>query len=123
MEELPDAVSAMDWPGVVVAVAGVTDGPADPDTAVPVPVNAITCGDPVPLSVIVSVADSTLVVDGVNVIATVQLAVAASVVPQLLPSVKSAAFVPLRVIPLILNGPAPVFDKTTGCAGLVVAMV
>src|SRR4051812_34918412 len=88
---------------------------------VPVPVNATAC-DPGPASsAIVRVAVSVPVADGVNVTATEQLAVAASVwgaSGQLVVPTKSSALAPLVAMPLIVSGALPEFVTVTLCAGL-----
>lgn len=117
------AVSVTGVASRATGAAGVITGPVDAPAAVPVPDKLIVCGDPAPLSVMVKVADSAAVVDGVNVIAMVQLAPTAKLVPQLFPWIKSAAFVPLKLTPAIVREPVPVFESTTGCAGLVVETV
>jgi hypothetical protein len=117
------AVSVSGVARLATGEAGVITGPVDAPAAVPVPDKLIVCGDPVPLSVMVKVLDSAAVVDGVKVIAMVQLVPTARLVPQLFPCVKSAAFVPLKLMPLIVRGPVPVFVRMTGCAGVVVETV
>jgi hypothetical protein len=88
---------------------------------VPLPVSATAC-DPDPASsAIVRVAVRVPVADGVNVTATVQLAVAASVwgaSGQLVVPTKSAALAPLVAMPLIVSGALPEFVTVTVCTGL-----
>src|SRR5437763_1300039 len=87
----------------------------------PVPDKLTVCGDPVPLSVTVIVADSLAVEEGVNAIAIVQLEPIGTAEAQLLLCVKSAAFVPLSVTPETVRGAVPVLEMRIGCAGLVTA--
>lgn len=87
----------------------------------PVPARFSVCGLPAALSVIVSTADKLPPVVGVNVIGILQLASAARLFPQLLlPAVKSAAFVPLIEIEVILTAAVPVFVTVTGSGVLTV---
>jgi len=55
---------------------------------------------------------------GVNVTLIAQFAPTASEVPQPLVCAKFLGFVPLKLIPLIVNGVVPVFVKVTVCAAL-----
>jgi hypothetical protein len=59
---------------------------------------------------------------GVNVIDRVQLALTASVAPQLLVSAKTEGFVPVSVMLVMLRGAVPGFERATVCAVLVVPL-
>jgi hypothetical protein len=88
--------------------AGVSDttGAA---AAVPVPLSAIVCGDPVALSTTDTVALKLAAEAGVNVTEMEQLALAASELPQVLVCAKSAAPVPPSVMLVMLRAALPVF--------------
>ena len=84
------------------------------------------CGLPVALSAIASVADSAAVIEGLNVMLTVQLDPAGTLPPALhvlvLTIVKSAAFAPVMVMPLalIFSAALPVFASVSVIGPLVV---
>ena len=69
------------------------------------------------------VALSAAASDGLKLAEIVQLAPAATLLPQLLDTAKSAALEPLVVIPEIDSAAVPVFDNVTVCAALVCPMV
>jgi hypothetical protein len=77
------------------------------------------CGLPLALSVILSEAMRRPVAVGVNVTLTVQLAPAATVLAQVLVSVKSPEFVPPMTMLEMLREALPVFESVTPCAVLV----
>ena len=79
--------------------------------AVPVPVKLTLCVLPATLlllSVMVTCADSALVVEGVKVTLIVQLLFAATELPQVLVGIKSGEFVPIVPIPVIAKLTLPV---------------
>ena len=76
-------------------------------TSVPVPVRETVCGLPGALSVIERLAVRVLMPLGVNVTFIVQLAPAATELPQLLVSAKSPEFVPVKLILVILSAIVP----------------
>jgi len=73
---------------------------------VPVPANGTYSGLP-PLSLIETLAVREPVEDGVNVTPIKQLSPPAKLVPQLLTSAKSPAFVPAIVTPVMLTATLP----------------
>ena len=87
---------------------------------VPVPANGTCCGLPPPLSLIETLAVREPVVDGVNVTPIKQLAPPGKLVPQLLTSAKSPAFVPVIVIPEMLTVTLPLLLTVTFFCRLVV---
>ena len=92
-------------------------------SGVPVPPSAMLCGEPVALSVTVSVALKLAAEAGVNVTEIVQLAPAASEAPQVLVWAKSATFVPETAMPVIAKAALPVLVSVALCAALVVPVV
>ena len=84
--------------------------------AVPVPVSADVCGEPLALSAIVSVPVRVPVAVGVKVTEIVHFAPAATLAPQVLDSAKS----PDAAMEAMLNAAWPELVKVTVCAGLVV---
>ena len=84
--------------------------------AVPAPVSETLCGLFEALSVIVSVPVRKPLAVGAKVTLTVQLELAATLVPQLLLCAKS----PLACMPLTEMEAPPGFDSVTGCDVLVV---
>lgn len=87
----------------------------------PVPVSATVWGELVALSTTVRVAVSVPATDGVKVMERVQVAPAATLLPQVLVWLKVAAFVPLRLMELMASVAEPVLVSVTVCAGLVLA--
>ena len=85
------------------------------EKSAPVPVNATVCGLPDASSLIVSVPVIVPDAFGVNVTLIVQLALAATEVPQLLVSAKLV----LTAIPVIFKVESPGLDRVTLCAALV----
>src|SRR5690242_8848745 len=83
----------------------------------PLPVRLIFCGLPAALSATEMTAVRVPSAVGLNVTVTKQLAPAASDVPQLLITAKSAGFVPPSVTATVKTDP-PVFDSNTLCGGL-----
>ena len=80
---------------------------------IPVPVRLTCCGLPPALSVIFRVAERLPLAVGVKVTVNVQLAPAATEVPQLLVCVKSPGFCPVIPTPAMDNGEVPVFVSVT----------
>ena len=87
----------------------------------PVPDSEIFCGLPPPLSVIETAAVLAPVAVGVKVTLMVQLAPAATLVPQVLVWAKSLTLVPEIVTPIILRDVVPTLVRVTVCIGEVVA--
>jgi len=86
-------------------------GASDTSGAVPVPVRLTVCvlfAVALLLSVIVKVAPRVLIPEGVKVTLMVQLAPAATDVPQVLLSAKSLPLVPLTAMPLMESAAEPV---------------
>jgi hypothetical protein len=86
----------------------------------PVPVRLTLCGLPLALSVTVSDAVRVPDADGVNVTLIVQLAPAATLLPQLLVWAKSPEFVPLMPMFEMSNVAFPVLERVTFWGVLVV---
>ena len=84
------------------------------------PVKATVCGLPLALSVMLTDAVRVPAAVGANLTLIVQLAAAATLLPQLFVCEKSPAFVPLRAMLVILNAPVPESVRVTDCAALVV---
>jgi hypothetical protein len=89
-------------------------------TPVPVPVRATTCGLPGALSLTDNEAVRAPVAVGRKVTLNVQFAPAAKVAPQVVVRAKSAAFVPVIDVLVMVILPFPVLDKVTVLALLVV---
>ena len=88
---------------------------------VPDPLIATVCGLPPPVSFTFRVALREPAVAGLKVNVTLQLADGPSVEPHLFEvMLKSVAFVPDFVMPLMVTELLPVFVTVTVCAGLVV---
>jgi hypothetical protein len=105
------------WPNERLDGESVTVG------ATPVPVRLTLCGLPLALSVTVSDAVRVPDADGVNVTLIVQLAPAATLLPQLLVWAKSPEFVPLTPMLEMLKVAFPVLETVTVCGALVVPVV
>jgi hypothetical protein len=107
-----------------VCVANVSAFGETPAAAVPapVPVNVTLCVAPTlpELSTICNVAVRVPEAEGVNVTEILQLALAASVVPQALVSAKSPGLLPSIPTLVIVNGPLPVLLNVSVCAAVVV---
>jgi hypothetical protein len=88
-------------------------------TASPTPVKATVCGEPLALSVIVSVPVRAPTAVGVKVTETMQLAPAATLAPQVLVCAKS----PEAAIEVTANAPVPGLDRVSVWAALVVPTV
>ena len=84
------------------------------------PLRLTVCGEPVALSVIATEADRLPVAEGVKVAEIVQLAPAASEVPQVLLWLKSAALVPVIATPAMDSAAVPEFETVIVWAALVV---
>ena len=83
---------------------------------VPVPVTTADCGEPDALSATEIAALRLVAVAGVNVTVIVQVAAAASEVPQLLVCAKLLALVPVTEMLVIVNAAVPGFDSVIGNA-------
>jgi len=79
----------------------------------PVPLKSAVCGLPDALSAMLTEALSEPTREGVNVTEMVQLALVASVAVQLLVWPKSALFVPVTVMLMLLRMALPVLVKVT----------
>jgi hypothetical protein len=86
----------------------------------PVPVSAIVCGLPSALSVICTLAARTLPPVGLNVTWIWQVALTASMEPQLLVWVKSLAAVPEIAMEVIVRIASPVLVSVVTCGELFV---
>lgn len=114
-------VALMDWlpNATVVGVRNTAAG-----AAVPVPMSEIVCGLPAALSVIMSAALSSEVVDGVKTTAMVQVELAARVVRQVeVPWVKSAALAPVNEMAMPLTEVPVLLNKVTVFAALGVCTI
>jgi hypothetical protein len=95
---------------------------ADSDTAgaaMPVPLNATECGDPLALSVMETAAVSAPAAVGAKCPWIVQFAPAARLVPQLLPNANEDAFVPVTATLEMVSVPLPMFVRVIDCDALV----
>ena len=86
----------------------------------PVPLSETACGLVGSESAIEIVADLAPLAVGLNLTLIVQLPPAARVVPQVVVLVKSAGFVPAKVIAIPVRGVLPALDSLTVLAALVV---
>jgi len=117
------AVLVVPEAAVKLSVVGASDA-AGAEVAAPDPFNAKVCGDPVALSTIDNVAAKLATEAGVNVIDTMQLAPADSVLPQpLLAIAKSPGLVPPSVTPVMFTLRLPVFVSVAICGSLVAPTV
>jgi len=91
--------------------------------AVPVPVSVAVCGEPVAVSATAMDAEKVVAEAGVNVTEMVQVAEAASVVPQLLVSAKSVGLLPVIDMPEMARLALPGFESVMVCAADVVPVV
>ncbi len=87
--------------------------------AVPVPLRLTVCGLVVALSVMLKVAERLPGAVGVNVTLIVQVALAATELPQVLVSAKSPGLVPVGAIPLMPRAVFPELVRVTVWAALV----
>jgi hypothetical protein len=101
-----------------VSVTGESETPGAAG-AVPVPLSATVCGEPVALSAIESVAAKLAAEVGVKVTETVQLAPAASELPQVLVSANSVGLEPAIAMLEMPSGASPVFLSVAVCAAVV----
>ena len=86
----------------------------------PVPFSLTVCGEPVALSATERLAVRAPVAAGLNSTETVQVAAAASVVPQVVADlIKDVALVPVIVSEVRFTVPVPVFLIVTTCAAVV----
>jgi hypothetical protein len=86
----------------------------------PVPLRAAVWGEPAALSVTVTEADRAPAACGVNVTEIMQLAPAATLVPQVFVWLKSAILVPVIATLVIDKAPEPAFESVIACAALAV---
>jgi hypothetical protein len=105
-------------PLVVVCVGGVVVT-VKSGAAIPAPVKAAVCGEPVALSATETEAVRLATELGVNVTEIVHDAPVASVSPQVLVSAKSIALVPVIEMPEMFSTALPVFDSFSVCAVVV----
>jgi hypothetical protein len=89
----------------------------------PVPVRLTDCGLLEALSVMLSLPDRAPEAVGLKVTLMLQLAPAATELPQVLVCAKSLLFVPVTAMLARLSGALPVFERVTDCAALVVPTV
>ena len=92
-------------------------------TAVPVPVSATDCGEPVALSVTATVAPKLATEAGVKETWMAQFAPAASEAPQLLVCAKSVGLAPAIAMEEMLSAAPPGLDSVSVCVALVVFTV
>jgi hypothetical protein len=78
-------------------------------------VSVTVCGEPLALSATLTEALSPPAEAGVKVTVIVQLAPAASEVPQVLPSLKLLALAPVMEMPVMVSGAVPGFDRVVDC--------
>ena len=110
---------ALEVPTIVPAnVRLVGDRVTGPGAATPGPLNAMLCGEVLPLSVIVIAAVSAPVFVGAKCPWILQFAPAARLAPQLVPITKEDALLPLTAMLVIDNVVVPVLAMTTVCDAL-----
>jgi hypothetical protein len=90
---------------------------------VAIPVSEAVCGLPIALSVIETEALRLPVAIGLKTTVTVQVALCATDVPQVLVSLKSPEFVPVMLIEVILSEELPVLDRVIAWLALAVPTV
>ena len=88
----------------------------DSDTEMPAPLRVTICGLPVALSVMVMAAVRLPAVPGMNLTLMVQLAPAATEVPQVLLWANSLLLVPVTAMLETFSAPAPLLVRVTVCA-------
>jgi hypothetical protein len=88
------------------------------EKSVPVPVRETECGLPLALSVTVTEAERVPVAEGLKVTLMMQLAPAATPVPQVSVSEKSLVSAPVMVVLEIIRAALPVFFRVTFCGGV-----
>jgi len=86
----------------------------------PVPVSAIICGDPTALSVIATAPASAPPVTGSKFPLIVQLAPAATLVPQVFVKTNEVAFAPVTAIWVIVSADCPLLVNVTDCDAVAV---
>ena len=107
-------------PTVVEANARLVGDSETVSGAVPVPVTATVCGEPVALSTTERLPVSAPAAVGLNSTETVQLAPAARVVPHVVADFRNeVALVPVMVSEVRVTDPVPVFFTVTNCAAVV----
>jgi hypothetical protein len=118
---LPELVRTVDI-AVAVLLTGVLGkasvvGESEATGAIPVPLSVTVCGEPVALSATEIAAVKLAAERGVKVAEIVQVADAASVFPQVLAEIaKSAVFVPVSVMPVMVNDAVPLFVSVVDIA-------
>jgi hypothetical protein len=103
------------WPALIV----VEDGEREIEKSAPVPESAAVCGLPAALSVTLRVPVREPAAVGLKATLMLQLAPAATLVPQLFVAAKS----PLAAMPEIVKAEPPVFARVIVCDVLVVPTV
>jgi hypothetical protein len=103
------------WPALIV----VEDGEREIEKSAPVPESAAVCGLPAALSVTLRVPVREPAAVGLKPTLMLQLAPAATLVPQLFVAAKS----PLAAMPEIVKAEPPVFARVIVCDVLVVPTV
>jgi hypothetical protein len=88
---------------------------------VPVPFKDTVCGEPLALSVTLSVAESVIADAGVNVTEMVQDPAGASVVPQVVVSANDVGLLPASETAMPVRVAVPGFESVKTCAADVVA--
>ena len=89
----------------------------DSDTEMPAPLRLTVCGLPVALSVMVMAAVRLPAAAGIKLTWMVQLAPAATEVPQVLVCANSLLFVPVTAMPETFRAPVPLLLRVTVCTG------
>ena len=105
------------WPRTVEEKAKLD---AESVTWVPVPLKPTVCGEPDALSVMATEPDRLPAADGLKITETVQLAPAATLTPQVLVWLKSAAFVPVIATLVMDSAALPEFETVMVWAALAV---
>jgi hypothetical protein len=109
-------------PAVTLRAAGLMEMEKSGVVEMPVPESCTSCGLLASLSVMVSVADAAPVAAGLKMTLMVQLAAIAREVPQVLVCEKSAAFVPVMVMLVIVRTDFELFVSVAVLAALDVLM-
>lgn len=107
------AIAAEVVPWVVAGKASVAALSVMVGSATPVPVSVTFCGEPLALSAMERTAEKAAADAGLKATKTLQLAPAARVAPHVCSCLKSAGFVPARVIEERFADALPVLVKVT----------
>jgi len=110
-------LTVWDWLPNVTLLA---DTPATPAFPTPVPPRFIDCGLPMALSITNTLALRLPAALGVKVTLILQLPPGTTEPPQVLVALKSPGFVPITLMPLMVNDVLPVLLRVTDWAGLMV---